>query len=358
MVLVYGLLGLALMVLIHEFGHFIVARMLGVGVERFSIGFGPRLITVKGRKTEYIISLILLGGYVKLKGETQQDGVADKDSFFIQPLWKRFLIVLAGPVFNIVSAVIFLFFAYSIGTTQLAAVVGEVMSNSAAAKMGIKSSDKIVQINNKEIRSWADMAEVIKNNPDKAVVVKVVRNGHIVVLKGRMGHRKGMLGKNDEIGFLGVKPKGVYIHIRYSPAEALIKGINDTVYYAKLTVQGLYWVISGIVPAKDLGGPIMIVKFTGEAAEAGLGAFLALIAVISINLGILNLLPIPVLDGGHLMFYTIEAIIRRPVSLKTQENFQKIGIAILVLLMIFVFANDLRRYKVFETIKTHIERLG
>ena len=356
----YGILGLIFMVIIHEFGHFIVAKILGVGVERFSIGFGPVLFKVKPKKTEYALSLVLLGGYVKLKGESEEEDVKDEsDAFYAQPLWKRFLIVLAGPMFNIFSAIIFMMIAYHIGVNSLAPKVGKVLPNSEAQRIGLQKGDTIVAINNIKIKTWREMSKIIKSHPGKPVLLKIDRNGKILILKAVPQGKTitDLLGYKRYVGLLGILPSGDEVIVRYGLAKSIGLGFEKTVYITKVTIIGIVRLIERAIPSSSIGGPIMIVDVAGKAAKAGIGAFLIFIAIISINLGLLNLLPIPVLDGGHLMFYTVEAIKGKPVSKRTQENFQKIGIAILLALMIFAFFNDFRRYGVTKYVENKIEHI-
>ncbi len=356
----YGILGLILMVLIHEFGHFVVARILGVGVERFSIGFGPILFKVKPEKTEYAFSLILLGGYVKLKGESEEEKVEDEsDAFYAQPLWKRFMIVFAGPFFNIVSAVLFMVLAYQIGISALAPKVGKVLPNSEAAKIGLMKGDTIVAINGVKIRTWEEMSKLIKSNPNKQITLEIKRKGKLILLKAvPQGKKiKDILGYERYIGLLGILPSGDQVVVRYGPVKSVEMGIEKTIYITKITVIGIVRLIERAIPSSSIGGPIMIVDVAGKAARAGAGAFLIFIAIISINLGLLNLLPIPVLDGGHLLFYAIEGVRGKPVSKRVQENFQRIGIAILLALMIFAFFNDFRRYGVTKYVEKKIEHV-
>ncbi|WP_025209299.1 RIP metalloprotease RseP [Hippea sp. KM1] len=355
----WGVVGLVLMVIIHEFGHFIVARLLGVGVERFSVGFGPILFRFKPKQTEYAFSLILLGGYVKLKGESLRDDDANQpDSFVAQPLWKRVLIVFAGPFFNIISAVVFIALAYNIGITTLAPSVGKVMKDSPAQIAGLKKGDVIVAINDKPVKTWKQMARLIRMHPAETIKLTVKRDGKLISIEAtpKAERVKDTFGKEVLQGRLGIAPLGDTVKLRYGPIESIQKGVEETIYMTKLIIVGLVKLIERVIPTSEIGGPIMIVDFAGKAASAGLGAFLWFIAIISINLGILNLLPIPVLDGGHLMFYAIEAIRGKPVSEKAQENFQKIGIALLLALMLFAFANDFKRYGVVKFVKHQIEQ--
>ncbi len=359
--LLYGILGLVAMIIIHEFGHFIAARLLGVEVIRFSIGFGPVLLKYKPKVTEYVLSLVPLGGYVKMKGE-EIDERSEEDTegaFFAQPVWKRMIIVFAGPFFNIASAIIFFATAYSIGVPTLAPQIGKIQPNSAAYTAGIQPNDKIVEINSKSIKTWEEMSNIIKKNPQKTLTLKIDRNGKIITLKAvpKKENRTDLLGYKKEVGILGIIPSGATVQLKYNPVKGLALGIQKTIYITKITFVGIMRLIERAIPSNSVGGPIMIVDIASKAAQSGLAAFLMFAAIISINLGILNLLPIPILDGGHLMFFTIEAIRRKPVSEKVQENFQKFGMALLLALMIFAFANDFKRYGVTKYIQHHVEQI-
>lgn len=360
---IYGILGLVAMVIIHEFGHFIAARLLGVEVTRFSVGFGPVLLGYKPKVTEYALSLIPLGGYVKMKGEEiDERNEEDKEgAFFAQPVWKRLIIVFAGPFFNIASAVMFFAIAYSIGVPTLAPTIGKVQANSPAYIAGIQPKDTIMAINNKGVKTWSELSKTIKLHPKKTILLTIKRNNEIINIKAtpKAENIKDILGYKKHIGILGIIPSGAMTKIKYNPIKGTIVGIKKTVYITKITLIGLVRLLERAIPSSSVGGPIMIVDVATKAAQSGIAAFLMFTAIISINLGILNLLPIPILDGGHIMFFTIEAIRRKPVSEKVQINFQKIGIVFLLALMIFAFLNDFKRYGVTKYIKNqvvHIEK--
>ncbi len=360
--LVYGILGLVIMIIIHEFGHFLAARMVGVEVTRFSVGFGPVLLKYKPKVTEYALSLIPLGGYVKMKGEEvdERDESDTKGAFFAQPVWKRMVIVFAGPFFNILSAILFFAIAYYIGVPTLSSEIGKVQPNSSAYEMGIQPKDTVVSINSKSIKSWDDLSKTIKLYPNKKVEIVVKRNGKLLNFNAKIQgkERTDFLGYKKYVGVLGVVPSGSIIKLKYSPIVSIEKGINKTVYVTKVTLEGIVRLIERAIPSSNIGGPIMIVDIASKAAQSGLAAFLMFAAIISINLGILNLLPIPILDGGHLMFFTIEAIRKKPVSEAVQVNFQKVGMALLLALMIFAFLNDFNRYGVTKYVKNHIQHIA
>ncbi len=349
----YGIIALVFMIVIHEYGHFIAAKLVGVRVERFSVGFGRVLLRYRGKETEYVLSLVPLGGYVKMKGEYIDEELDNTEgAFFAQPVYKRMIIVFAGPFFNIASAVFFLAFAYMIGVSRLAPNVGEVINHSEASVVGIMPHDTIVAVNGKRVSTWSEMSRLIKLYPNKRVKITLLRNGKRIELTVKPSGRyiKTLLGKREYVGFLGIAPSGKTVVVRYSPLRALYYGAVKTFYVAKITVEGIIALIKRTIPAREIGGPIMIVKVASKAAHTGLGPFLLFVAIISVNLGILNLLPIPILDGGHLVFFGIEAVRGKPLDERTQVILQNIGLLILIAIMVFAFYNDFRRYGVIKFI--------
>lgn len=345
-ILVFGIL-----VFIHEFGHFIFAKLFGVKVLRFSIGFGPVLISKKMGETEYALSLIPLGGYVKMYGENpdEEDAVISDDdagkAFSNKPVWHRFFIVLAGPLFNYLLAIIIFSFIFMSGVEKLLPVIGEVKDGMPAAITGIQPGDKIIEIDGHKVNFWEDIGNYIKSKAGEPVNVKIDRDGNIIslTLVPKKEKVKNIFGEDKYVGLIGIMPKGDYIEVKYNLFESFVLGFKKTNEVTKLTLLGIVKIIQKVVPADNIGGPIMIFQMASETAKAGFSSLLAFMAVISINLAILNLLPIPVLDGGHLLFYIIEMIIRRPVSLKVRMVAQYIGLALLISLMFFAFYNDITR---------------
>ncbi|MGB9755577.1 MAG: RIP metalloprotease RseP [Desulfurella sp.] len=354
MYILYGILALIIMIIIHEFGHFIVAVLSGVKVERFSIGFGPVLFKKQTKITEFAFSAIPLGGYVKMKGE-EPNSVDENDkegAFYAQNVYKRMLIVFAGPFFNILSAVFFFAVAYYIGIQALAPQVGKVIKDSPAYYAHLQPKDKIIKINNISVGTWEDMSKIIKTNDNLNLVIK--RDGKLMNLhiKPKSEIVKNLLGYKEKINVIGILPSGETTIVKYPLFKSLYAGVEKTVYIIKVTLEGIVSLIAGLIPSSEVGGPIMIVDIASKAAQAGLGSFLIFASIISINLGLLNLFPIPVLDGGHLMFFTIEAIRKKPVSEKFQIAAQKIGIGLLIALMIFAFYNDIKRFFIPKTTST------
>ena len=346
--IIYGLIALVIIILIHETGHFSIAKLFHVFVERFSIGFGPVILRKKGKETEYVISAIPLGGYVKLKGENPEEGEkkdSDERAFYNQKLYKRFLIILAGPMFNIISAVLFFAIVYAVGIPTLKSTIGEVKKDAPAYYAKIQKGDEIIAIDKKNIKTWEELSAIIKKNAGKSITLNIKRNGKIIEtpITPKLTEVKDLLGYKKKVGIIGIAPSGETIIQKLNVFKSIEKGACRTVYITKITILGIVRLIERAIPASSVGGPILIIEIASKAAAAGFSTFLALAAIISINLGILNLLPIPILDGGHLTFLTIEAIRRKPVPLNVQVIAQNIGLAILILLMAFAFYNDLSR---------------
>ena len=341
---------LGVLIFFHEFGHFLVARFFGVGVERFSLGFGPRIVGFTSGITDYRISAIPLGGYVKMVGEDPDAELDPADiplSFTHKPVSQRFLIVAAGPLFNLLLAIFIFFGLFGIyGEMLLQPVIGEVRADMPAGLSGIATGDRIVAIDGQPVDSWEQMAAIIEGSGGSDLAVTVLREGEQIqmTVSPRLVDGKTIFGEPAQRYVLGVSSAGEFTHIKLSLPKAFYASLSQTWEIIRLTGLGVAKMVSGAVSTKELGGPILIAQIAGRTAEQGASSLLAFIAFISINLAILNFLPIPVLDGGHLMFFTIEAIRRRPVSIKTREIAQQFGMAVILLLMILVFYNDINRF--------------
>ena len=341
---------LGVLIFFHELGHFLMARLFGVGVEKFSLGFGPKIVGFTSGLTDYRISLIPLGGYVKMVGEEPDEELPPEEihlSFTHKPVWQRFLIVAAGPVFNFVLP-LFIFFGLALfyGSATLEPVIGEVQKNMPAQAAGLLAGDRVVSINQVALDSWEEMALIIGQSQGQELVVDVVRsNGEPATIQVAPQQVDGLtiFGEPEKRYVLGVLAAGEMRRARLGPVAAAAESLRQTGYIIRLTIIGVGKIFSGSVSTKELGGPILIAQMSGKAAQQGLGSLLAFIAFISINLGILNLLPIPVLDGGHLFFFAIEALFRRPLPVKVRELAQQAGMMALLLLMVLVIYNDIMR---------------
>ena len=440
---------LGVLILVHEFGHFIVARLSGVGVERFSIGFGPVLWRYQGPQTEYCLSAFPLGGYVKMMGDDENplEGgkTGDVDparAFNTKPLAVRFLIVFAGPAMNAVLAVVIFALVFMIlgrpvmpavvgrvtdggpvaqanisvgdrviavdgrpvqywddvlqavqdlkgGTIQFtvkndagerkvavtparskardlfgderdvwdigarpftAPMIGDVLTGLPAAQAGLKSGDLVVAIDGKPVRTWEDLAETIRARAGQPTALGIKRGSDMqkVSVVPTAMKEKGSDGKEVDVGRIGISPAAATAFVRSNPVMALWEGAVRTAEVTELTAVGLYKIVVGQLDRKNIGGPIQIAVTAGEQARQGLPSLAFFTAVISVNLFLLNLLPVPMLDGGHLLFFACEAVLGRPLSVRKREVAQQVGFVLLMLLMVYAVYNDLDRIGLFR----------
>jgi regulator of sigma E protease len=435
---------LGVLVAFHELGHFLAARWVGVKVLKFSLGFGPKLFGRTMGETEYLLSAIPLGGYVKLYGEDEAEATTQEDrarSFAHKGLWGKVLIVAAGPGFNFILA--YFIFAgwlatgaplfvptfqdlspdieamvpgspadtagirvgdrvsrvnghdistrtelfdavaksngqaltleikrgeqikivtitpitapgpqtssaqepgYYLGVEETPPLVTSVMQSSAAARAGLQAGDHVVKIGDQTIHTWSQMTGIVKESPDRPLQLEVLREGRRVSLTVTPSVEKTMVnGQSVEIGKIGISGPGRSVMRSSTPLLSLYDGLGATWGWTELTAIGLYKMVVGDISSKNIGGPLTIANISGEAASQGASSVVFLIAILSINLGVLNLLPIPILDGGHLLFFLIEGILRKPLGERQREIAQQAGLVLLVGVMIFAFWNDLER---------------
>ena len=439
---------LGILILVHELGHFFMARLAGVGVERFSIGFGPVLWRMRGKETEYCVSAIPMGGYVKMMGDDEnpleggKGGTIDPaKAFNTKPLIARFLIVFAGPAMNfILAAVIAALMFMLIGRPVAPAEIGRVTEGGPAAQAGLKTGERLVAVDGKPIQYWEDLARVVQSAGGRALSVTVrgpggertvtltpaqakrkdlfgdeqavwevgatpyvpaaigdtvsgdpadaaglKQNDVVTAIEGqpvlawdelaekihqraeqptrlevkrggetmtitvtpKKGKIPGPDGKETEVGLIGIRPSGAVTFVRSNPITSIWDGLLWSVDVTVKTAIGLYKIVVGQLDRSNIGGPIQIAKTAGEQARQGVVSLALFTAVISINLFLLNLLPVPMLDGGHLLFFAFEAVLGRPLSVRKREVAQQVGFALLMLLMVFAFYNDFKRIGLF-----------
>jgi regulator of sigma E protease len=343
---------LGLLIIVHEFGHFILAKLFNIKVLKFSVGFGPKLIGRQYGETEYKICAFPLGGFVKMLGEQGDDEVPDEESdrsFAKKPVWQRFLIVAAGPISNLLFAVFLFFMIFAIAglpTPIDNTIIGAVAVDSPAQRAGLETGDMIISINGHVTVKWLEVADLISRSGGEPVVLVIDRQGERLKITGQpeITASRNIFGEEVEKRYmLGITLSEEVTYEKVSLWRAIKAGFSQTWTFIYLTIMGIIKMIQAVIPASELGGPIMIAQLAGKQMEAGWINLVYFMGLISVNLGILNLLPIPILDGGHLMFFTYEALRRRPVSQKAMEICQQIGLVILVTLMVFVFYNDIVR---------------
>ena len=347
------ILVLGLLIFVHELGHFLFAKVFGVRVLKFSLGFGPKVIGKVVGETEYVLSAFPLGGFVKMFGENpDEQDIAPEDknrSFAHKPVWQRFMVVLAGPLFNLLFAIVVFFLVFtfvgiptSVDTTR----IGKVNDKSPAAMAGVLKDDVIVSIDSKEMQGWMDVLEAVKNSQGKAIRLVVARGNQELPLElvPAIDSVKNVFGEEVEQRYMiGIMKSDELTYEKSSIIGAFTGACRQTWMYITLTVMGFVKIIQQVVPASEIGGPILIAQIAGEQMKAGWMNLLYFMSLLSVNLGILNLLPIPVLDGGHLVFLSIEGLRRKPLNERAQIVAQQIGIGLLGSLMIFVFYNDIVR---------------
>ena len=335
---------LGALVLFHEFGHFIMARLFGVGVEKFSIGFGPKVVGKTIGITEYRLSLIPLGGYVKMVGESPEKEISPEEipiSFTHKHVLKKMVIVAAGPFFNILLAAAIFFGIYRFsGMPILDAVVGDLEKGAPAMMAGMEAGDRVLAMNGVDIASWDDMAKRIASSQGGEIEVWVQRGERKLTL--RVLPKLAMInGEKTERHIIGVSASGEFHKEKMKTLQALSTGVSQSLSIVKLTVMTVVDLFRGEVSAKTLGGPIQIARMAGDQAREGILNLLIFMAWLSVNLAVINFLPIPVLDGGHFVFFLMEAVFRRPVSPAVREKAQQMGMFLLLMLMVFVFYNDI-----------------
>jgi regulator of sigma E protease len=452
-IVIRAVIVIGVLILIHELGHFLLARWAGVGVERFSIGFGPVLLRWRGRETEYCLSAIPLGGYVKMMGEENPLESATPlpwdpaKAFSLKPLWARFLIVFAGPGMNFVlAAVIFMIILATIGRPVWPAAVGRVAEGGPAAAAGLRTGDRITAVGGRSVTYWEDLDRAVAASGGRPLELAVRRDGAqqgvsvtprlstvrdpifkeertiwdigagprlvpqigavnpgspaekagilagdlVVAVSGqpvftpdelmqaiqkRPGQRfeltveragraetvmvtanrvkeKGPLGQELEVGRIGVSiVTRTVSYAAYPPPAAVWYGLVRTWDMTVLTTKGFWKIVSGQIPLSNLGGPVQIASEIGRQADEGLASLAVFTAVISVNLAVLNLLPVPMLDGGHLLFFLIEAVLGRPLSVRKRELAQQVGFVLLMLIMVLALYNDLVRIDAFRIFK-------
>ncbi len=357
-----------IVVFIHEYGHYYFAKKYGVGVTDFSIGFGQEILGWNDKSgTRWKICWIPLGGYVKFFGDRNVYSQSDhkeilekyseeeqKKLFTLKPLYQRALIVFGGPLANFLLAIVIFFSIYTfVGKDFTPAVINEVQKDSPAMVGGLKQNDIILEIDGNKVESIMDVSKYITMSTDEIIDFKVKRSYDEIVLniKPEMVKSEDNLGNSINKRIVGIK-LGAYNneinHVKLGPAQAILHAVNEVYYVSISSLKYIGGMIVGKADTSQLGGPIRIAKISGQVADIGVLAFISMMAYISISLGLVNLFPIPMLDGGHLMFYAFEKVLGRPLSQKTQEGFFRIGIFLLISLMFFTTFNDLKDLGLFK----------
>ncbi|HXE28054.1 MAG TPA: RIP metalloprotease RseP [Stellaceae bacterium] len=356
---------LTVLVFVHELGHYLVARWNGVRVEVFSIGFGPELFGWNNRAgTRWKISAIPLGGYVKMFGDADPASMpaadlpemtaAERDvAFHHKRLPQRAAIVAAGPVANFIFAIVALAGLFmTVGQPFTPPQIGSVQQGSAAEAAGMQAGDRIVSLDGQRIERFEDVQRIVRLDPGQPLAVVIHRGDQNISLSvtPKLSEVTDRFGNKHQYGLLGIVGQGVQ-YVRYNPFQALVRANTETVDIVGGTLQAVWQMIIGARSTDELGGPLRIAQMSGEVAQYGWSAIVPFMAVLSINLGLINLFPIPVLDGGHLLFYAAEALRGRPLGQRAQEYGFRFGLALVLTLMVFATWNDLVHLRVVEFLK-------
>ncbi len=361
MTLLGFLLVLGPLVTVHEMGHYLVGRWFGVKADSFSVGFGPEMAGwTDKRGTRWKLSALPLGGYVQFAGDMNPASQPDENwhnlpeaernqTFQSKPLWQRALIVAAGPVTNFLLALaIMIGFLLAYGQSVTPAVVDKLAPDSAAMRAGLQKGDRIISVDGRATEYFVDVQGEVMHRPKEQIALGIIRDGEKMTLPVTLDERveRDRFGNEFRIGMIGVhsvEPTIAPVSVLEAPGIA----IGWTAQIVRTSIIGIGQIITGRRPVEELGGPLKIAKFSGEQFSLGWVSFVQFIALISINLGFINLLPIPMLDGGHLMFYALEAVRRRPASPRLQEWAFRSGLAVVLAMMIFVTFNDLASFGIF-----------
>jgi regulator of sigma E protease len=340
---------LGVLVFVHELGHFLVAKKVGVLVQRFSIGFGPVIFSRRRGETEYAVSAVPLGGYVKMLGEDDEDEahVDPARAFSTQPVARRAAIVFAGPAMNLVFAFVayaLLFTTVGVDMPSNEPRVGGVSAGLPAERAGLRAGDRIVEIDGESIETWEELSKRIVGSKGARLRLTVERDGSRFPLEitPELQPNRTINGETGESYRIGIEISHDWEHV--GPVRAVVMAAEQTWGMSVVIVKGLGLILTGRVSASELGGPIAIARAAGQQARAGLRYFMSMLAFLSVNLAVLNLLPVPMLDGGHLFFFAAEAIFRRPVAVRVREVAQQVGLFLLVSLMLFAVYNDIYRW--------------
>ena len=338
---------LSLLIVVHESGHFIAARRAGVRVEEFSLGFGPQLFAKKINGTKYSLSLIPLGGYVKMAGDVLNECKGNSDEYFSKSPGVRFQIIFCGPLLNYILGFLFFWFILFAGYPTLTTKVGGLIDGYGAQAAGLQVADKIIAVNGQKVASWEDLQDQIQQNKSKGSIgLSVIRNNQEmsfnVAVKSKV--LDNQLGEKKALGIIGITPFDEVVEIRHGFIESAYLGLMKTVDLTVMTYKGIWRLASGKMSMRDsMTGPLGIFFITSKAAKLGIIAVMHLMAVLSVSLAVFNLLPLPILDGGHIFLLGLEKLRKKTLSIKAEQVINNIGVSLMILLAVLVTYNDILR---------------
>lgn len=350
--LIYFIGVLSVLVLVHEFGHFIVAKRLGIRVEKFSFGFGPKIFSWKKDDTEYLLSAIPLGGYVKMAGDEPGEVLTGKPfEFLSRGISERFKVIFAGPLLNYILAFLIFSIIFMFGSPNLTTEIGTLLKDYPAEKQGIVTGDKVLAIDGRKVKFWEDMTEIIHKHVEGPMRFTIERNGKAfdMEIKPVVREAKDIFGKKVKIALIGIAPSQKIEKVQYGVIKSFYMGFKKLAQLTYITYKAIFLILLGTMSLKEsMTGPIGIFVITGTAAKLGFIYIFHLMGILSASLAIFNLLPLPVLDGGHIIFLALEKLRGRPLSVRTQGIIANIGITFLIILTLFIFYSDIMKFGIFD----------
>ncbi|MDD5116785.1 MAG: RIP metalloprotease RseP [Candidatus Omnitrophica bacterium] len=338
---------LSLLIVVHEFGHFIVARKNGVRVEKFSLGFGKRIYSRKKGDTEYSLNLVPLGGYVKMAGDNLEECKGKSDEYFSKPPGKRFQIIVSGALLNYLLGFVFFWLIFCIGYPALTTKIGGLVDGFGAQSAGLKAGDQIRTVEGRKVGNWNELQkEIQRNSSASSVNIMLLREGKELEVAVPLKEKSAVddLGQKRSLTLIGITPFDEIVEIRHGPLESIFLAGQKTLDLTITTYKGLWFLATGRISMREsMAGPLEIFFMTSRAASLGLVAVLHLIAALSISLAIFNLLPVPVLDGGHVLLLGIEKVRGKPLGAGAERVLTNIGFSLLLTLVVLVTYNDILR---------------
>ncbi|MFH1655353.1 MAG: RIP metalloprotease RseP [Candidatus Omnitrophota bacterium] len=355
------LIVIGILIVVHEFGHFMVAKSLGIRVEKFVLGFGPVLFRTKRKHTEYAISLIPLGGYVKLAGDNRDEYKGNKWEYFSRPPLQRAGIIVFGPILNYALAFLLFCLVFFVGFPTFTSGVGELIDDFPAKEAGLLPGDNIVNIDGQDVKHWEELQEIVFDKKEGKLDITVLRGSKKIKFKilPKKETITNIFGQETTVSLIGIRPKDdEFVKLKYPLGESIMEGGKRLFFMTALTFKALFMMLTGGISLKEsVTGPLGIFFMTGKAAEQGVVYLIHIMAILSMSLAIFNLLPLPILDGGHLFLLAIEKIRGKPFSQRTDEWISRLGLGFIIFVASFVFYNDLIRYGVIEKVVNWVNNI-
>ena len=341
------LLILSILILVHELGHFVTAKRMGIKVEKFSLGFGPKLVSKKIGETEYLLCAIPFGGYIKMAGDSAEEFQGAKDEFLSRSPGERSRIIFAGPLFNYFLAFVCMWLVFYLGFPRVTTTIGDLVPDMPAEAAGLMAGDKVFEINGAKVEFWDELSKKIHTSTAPVLHLKVVRDHRTLEIDVTTQKKEveTLFGKKKQVPLIGIHPSAEFVKVRYGILTALVKGTQNLLQMTWMTIVSIFYIIIGTISFREsVTGPLGIFFIATNAAKVGFSAVLHVIGILSMSLAVFNLLPLPILDGGHIALAGLEKLRGKTLSRRTEETINNVGLSFLIMLAIFIFCNDFVRY--------------